>query len=52
MNTFKKPTLEVITFASSDVITVSICPLDISIENGGQVGGGGDSGVDYGTPEY
>ena len=44
---FEVPSLEKIAFLASDIITESLCPLDIFIE-----GDGGDSGVDYDVPEY
>ena len=47
---FEKPTLERIAFSDSDIMTVSDCLFDISLE--GNDSPGGDSGVDYGVPEY
>ena len=46
---FERPTLEVITFVAEDIMTASGCPLDVEVNPGGN---GGDSGKDYGTPEY
>lgn len=44
---FEHPSLEKIAFLASDVITESLCPLDITIE-----GDLGDGDVDYDVPEY
>ncbi len=44
---FEVPSLEKVAFMASDIITESLCPIDITID-----ADGGDSGIDYDVPEY